>query len=123
MNFRERVDSVVSTIGYKDGYRLVVDQDEHDRVTLQVEVYRPDTFTGEMGYGYGGLAYLHPKQTKGDIIRVALGLFMAYETHEVREWFTYRGKRIYGPHLDPDALFEIADRLDFSPESEQDGLF
>ena len=76
---------------------------------------RPDTYTGEYGTGRGGQRLLHPGQSDSSIVRTALSAFLAYEEHEVREAFTYRGKRIYGPHVDVEALVEVADRIEKPP--------
>ena len=57
-------------------------------------------------------AYINPAQTDSSIVRTVLARFMAYFEHEVREAFLYKGKRIYGPHIDVEALLEIADRLE-----------
>lgn len=84
-------------------------------VGIQVLCERPDTYTGEYGTGRGGQRLLFPGQTDSSIVRTALAAFLAYEEHEVREAFTYRGKRIYGPHVDVDALVEVADRIEKKP--------
>ena len=33
------------------------------------------------------------------------------EMHEINEWFRYKGRAIYNPHLDPDALAGLASKL------------
>lgn len=77
---------------------------------MQVQCYRMDTVTSEMGVGKGGKCYLSPHMTDQEIVQNAFGLFKAYEEHECREFFTYKGKRIYGPHISLEALLEVADR-------------
>jgi hypothetical protein len=37
---------------------------------------------------------------------------LAEELHEMQENFKYRGRSIYGPHIDPDALWEASAILD-----------
>jgi hypothetical protein len=96
-------------------YRLLLGEDSSSiggRLYLQVECSRRDTFTGCLGVGRGGKAYLSPHMTNSELVQTAFSLFKAYEEHEAREGFTYRGRRIYGPHIDIDALTEISDRLD-----------
>lgn len=113
--FRERLDLLVGEIGLPPNMRLIVDVDQTDpggRFYMQIECDRPDTFTGVMGVGRGGKSYLSPYMTNSEIVQRALGLGLSYVEHEFREGFTYKGKRIYGPHLDVEALWEIADRLD-----------
>ena len=97
-------------------YRLLLQQDAKDpegRWYFQIEVQRPDTYTGEMGVGRGGKAYLSPHMNVSELTRVAFGLFKAYDEHECREAFTWKGRAIFGPHVDSQALWEVAERLDF----------
>lgn len=115
--FEKRVRALVDDITYKDGYYLICQWDKTfgNRLYLQVQCWRPDTFTGEHGWGYGGKAYLSEHMTDGEILRLAFSLFAKYEEHECREFYKYKGKALFGPHIDPLALWEIADRLDFRP--------
>lgn len=107
---------VLEEISYKDGYGLLLAKDKKDpqgRWYYQVECERPDTFTGEMGIGRGGKAYLSPHMTTSELTRVIFGLFKAYEEHETREFFQWRGRAIFGPHIDSEALWRVAEELDF----------
>lgn len=117
--FIKRVQEIVADIDYRpDGYRWRIEVDNNDpdgRVFIQLEHYRPDTFTGEMKWGGGGKSYLSPYMTVSEIVRRALGAAIAYEEHEVREEFKYKGVRIFGPHIDVEALVEVAERLDVRP--------
>ena len=115
-DFEVMVSKIVATITYKQGYRLLCERDKKDpegRIYLQVECDRPDVFTGVPGVGRGGKAYLSEHMTEGEIVRRAFSLFMAYEEHECREFFQWKGRALFGPHIDPQALWEAADRLDF----------
>lgn len=83
--------------------------DEGGRFYYQVHAERPDTYTGEMGEGAGGKAYLSPHMIEDELVQIAWGLFQSYVIHEAREGFTYKEKRIFGPHLKVANLLEIAD--------------
>lgn len=111
----EDIEKITAEIGYKPGYRLIVARDQADpkdgRIYVQVECDRPDTFTGVMGVGRGGKFYLSPYMTVSEIVQGCFGLCKSYDEHETREAFTWRGRRIYGPHIDVDALWEVADNL------------
>jgi hypothetical protein len=63
--------------------------------------------------GHGGKAYLSPRMSKSELTRLIFGLFKAYEEHECREFFKWRGRAIFGPHVDSDALWEVAERFDY----------
>ena len=122
---------ILSAIAYKPGYRLLLRQDQQivsrvinegpasytgetnvGRWYIQVECDRPDSFTDLLGVGRGGKGYLSPHMIPGEIVRKAFGLFAAYEEHECREFFTYKGKRVFGPHISIDALLEVADQVE-----------
>jgi hypothetical protein len=114
--FEMRVKQLVAHISYKVGYRLICERDKKDpdgRLYLQVECDRPDVETKQMGVGRGGKFYLSEHMTDGEILRRAFSLFQAYEEHECREWFQYKHRALFGPHIDPMALWEVADRLDY----------
>lgn len=124
----ERVREVVGRIDYRgDDYRFRVEVDAADpegRVFIQLQHWRPDADTGVMAWGGGGKSYLSPHATVSEIVRRCLGLALAYEEHEVREWFRYLPEgwpadaepvRVFGPHIDVDALAEVAHRLDVRP--------
>lgn len=97
---------------------LICDRDKSDpegRLYFQIACDRPDTFTGQMGEGRGGKAYLSPHMIKDEMVQLALGLFLGYVEHEAREGFLYKGRRIYGPHLKVDNLWKIANDIAVRP--------
>ncbi|MCW2763870.1 MAG: hypothetical protein JWR85_4071 [Marmoricola sp.] len=110
------VRDLMASVAYRDDtyrYRVEIDQaDPHGRVFIQLEHLRPDAFTGELKWGNGGKRYLSPFMTTSEIIRAAFAAALAYEEHEVREWFTYHQRRVFGPHIDVDALWTVANDLD-----------
>ena len=113
--FLERVEKTAGEIGLPPGMRLIVEFDKTDpdgRVYMQVECDRPDTFTGVMGVGRGGKAYLSPHMTDSELVRRAFALVLAYVEHEAREGFTWRGRRVFGPHISVEALWDAAETLD-----------
>lgn len=113
--FYLRVRGLADDISYKKGYRLAVEVDKTygTRVYLQVQYYREDCITGRMGWGSGGKMYLSPYMTDSEIVQGAFGLFKNYEEHECREFFAFKGKRVYGPHISVEALMEVADRTTY----------
>jgi hypothetical protein len=116
-SFYDRVLAIVKDIGFKRAreYGVEVGVDERGIVYIQVLCDRPDTYTGEFGTGRGGRRLLFEAQSDSSIVRTVLAAFLAYEEHEVREAFQYKGKRIYGPHIDVEALVEVADRIEGQP--------
>lgn len=51
--------------------------------------------------------YVSMHACKNEIVQTALKLVLTSVEHEAREMFTYRGKKIFGPHFDVDMLVEI----------------
>lgn len=82
---------------------------------VQIAHLRPDSTTGEQGWGFGGKAYISEHVTDSEVFQTLFGLAKAYEEHEVREFFLVDGKRPFGPHIDTVALCGVADRLDARP--------
>lgn len=61
---------------------------------------------------------LSPHMTKSEIVSTALKAVLTAEEHEARESFRYKGKMVFGPHLDVDVLAEVAGKkesLDIRP--------
>lgn len=111
----EAMQHIAREITYKSGYQLICERDKKDpegRMYLQVECQRPDVFTGEMGTGRGGKMYLSEHMSVSELVRKAFQLFIAYEEHECREWFHYGGRAVFGPHINVEALWDVAERLD-----------
>lgn len=50
--------------------------------------------------------YVSSHSSKGEVVRTCWKAVEAAVMHEAQEDFTYRGKSIMNPHLDPDALID-----------------
>lgn len=99
-------------VGLPAGFSLVTDCEgpaSGNQWFLQIEAVRPDTYTGQTSTGHGGRGYVTRSSSRSDLVRCAFGLFRAYMEHEAREAFTYRGRRVFGPHMDIDNLWSVAD--------------
>ncbi|QDH91660.1 hypothetical protein QDA01_gp29 [Microbacterium phage Cinna] len=113
--FRVRVERLASEVRLGMQCRVIVGHDaEHEpgRLYLQIECYRRDVITDEMGFGYGGKAYLSPHATDSELIQTMFGLYKGYWEHEARENFEWRGRRVFGPHISTEALWDVATRVD-----------
>lgn len=121
MSIYDELEQILVDIELPTGFELrlladfTVDSKFH-RYYLQVRCWREDTITRQMGWGYGGKAYLSPHMVKSEVVQTAFGLYKAFLEHEARESFKYRGRRVYGPHMDVDALWEVAQRVDVRKE-------
>ena len=95
----------------RPGYHLAVGQDDTG-IYFQIYCQRPDTYTEAMGEGQGGKRYLAYHTTPDEMVRIAFSILDAYDHHEDREAFLYKGKRVFGPHITIDALMSVADQVD-----------
>ena len=110
------IQSIVEAITYKPGWSIHVDR-EGEYVTVQIGV---DASTeaamdsqkrdGTRTPWRGGKKYLSPFMCRQEIVGAVFGMIQDAESHEMREWFRFRGASIYNPHLDPDALVTVARR-------------
>lgn len=113
--FHQRLLAIVADIDLGMGCEVVLDQDRANvggRYFVQIRCWRLDVITKEMGWGFGGKAYLSPAQTTNEIVQAIFGLFLAYWTHEARENFQWRKRRVYGPHIAVEALWGAALHVD-----------
>ena len=78
----------------------------------QIECERLDVITGKVGTGRGGKADLGEHMTDNELVQCIFGLYQSYWIHEARENFQWRGRRVFGPHISTEALWEVAKRVD-----------
>lgn len=55
-----------------------------------------------------GKRYLSLHMCRQEVVGAVFALIRDAEEHEAREWFRYRDRSIFNPHLDPDALADLA---------------
>lgn len=113
--FQDRLVKIGFDILLAENFSLTVGSDHQDpngRFYFQIRCWREDVITGEMGYGYGGKAYLSPHMTDSELVQIAFGLYKGYYEHEARETFRYKARRVFGPHISVEALWEVARRVD-----------
>jgi hypothetical protein len=96
-------------------YTFVV-SDGHGGVYLQAYYDEPDIITGRMERQHTRKWLLSPFMVKSEFIQTAFKLVMTSMEHRAREGFLYRGKRVFGPHFDVDALHSICGELDYRKE-------
>lgn len=104
--------TILGNIEYKPGWYLRTGVEE-GRMWLQVGVTEEaeisfDRQAGKKVPWRGAKHYLSPHMCRNEIVSMAYHAFERAELHEVKEWFRYKGRSIFNPHLDPDALVEVA---------------
>lgn len=105
----EQIKAIVVEVTYKPNWRIHFVATYDDRMFLQVEVTNSVCSVSRETVNWkGGKRYLSKHMCRQEIVGVCYALIEAAEIHEMREWFRYKGASIYNPHLDPDALVEVA---------------
>ena len=85
---------------------------EDHKLYLQVKAPAACSNTGVVKAQRGRKWYLSPWMTKSELVQTALKAALTYVEHETREHFKYRGRAVFGPHYDVDALWEVCDQTD-----------
>lgn len=103
---------ILGQITYKPGWYFR-NGIEDGRMWVQVGVTEEaeiafDPIAGEKVPWRGAKHYLSPHMCRQEIVSTVLHAIERAEMHEVHEWFRYKGRSIYNPHLDPDALVVVA---------------
>lgn len=90
---------------------------------LQLAYVEPCIITGHEKVQKTRKWYISPWMVKNEIVQTALKAVLTSMEHRAREMFKYRGRRIYGPHFDVDALWVICgsrSSIDVRADSEPD---
>lgn len=93
------------------GFRWIV-PDTEGRIYLQAQFVAACSIHGVTEQWSTRKWYLSNQATESEIVQTALKLTLTAAEHEVRENFKYRGRPIFGPHMDIEALHTIAEHLD-----------
>jgi hypothetical protein len=83
---------------------------------LQVHFVDKDLVTRQPSIQHGRKWILSRFMTKSEVVTTAFKAVLTAVEHEVREQFRYRGRMVFGPHFDVDALYEVAHQVDVREE-------
>ena len=102
---------LIRACSYKPGWTILFSH-EGERPFIQVSVDETaeaakSPFTGEVSAWKGGKRYLSQHMCRQEIVGAVFAAIKDAEMHEIHEWFKYRGRSIFNPHIDPDALVEL----------------
>jgi hypothetical protein len=95
-------------------YEFKITVDGRGEIYLQGEYQEKDILTGQLDQQKTRRWFLSPEMTRSEIVQTVFKCAMTSMEHRTREWFCYRGKAVFGPHFDVEALWEICSqhRLD-----------
>lgn len=75
---------------------------------VQVRYYEPDIHTGKMEEQQARVWHIPSNATESQVVQICFGAALASAEHQVREFFTYEDKRVFGPHMDIAGLAAVA---------------
>lgn len=78
-----------------------------DGFYVQLRYLEPDIETGDMEDQHSRKWYVSSHSVKSEVVQTVLKATLTSAEHMVREHFTFKGERIYGPHFDVDTLHEM----------------
>lgn len=86
-----------------------------DRYWIRASFRQPCSATGKPQFQHTRKWYVSKFACKSEIVQTALKCVLTSVEHEAREAFKYRGRAVFGPHFDVDALHDVcvAKRLDY----------
>lgn len=62
--------------------------------------------------------YISKHATVSEVVQTAFAAILAFEEHEARESFEYRGQRLFGPHIDINAHMRASHEVEKRDERE-----
>lgn len=105
----DQIRDVIAQCAFEDFDFRVIAMGDH--FILQATWSEIDIVTDRYSTQHSRKWLLSPHMTRSEIVQTAFKLAVTAVEHRARETFKYRGRRIFGPHFDVDALCEIcADR-------------
>lgn len=113
--FHERIADIADQVTLNENFQIRIGRDEeieNGRYFYQIVCWRKDVITGVEEWGYGGKAFLSRHASDSELVQTIFGLYKAYWEHESRESFQWNGRRVFGPHIATQALWQVAQRVD-----------
>lgn len=102
---RDEMGEILADVSFQD-YALRVTESS-GRIYLQGSYDEPCINTGALMPQWTRKWLLSPSMTRSEIVQTALKLCLTSMEHRTREHFLYRGRRVFGPHFDVDALWAL----------------
>lgn len=99
--------TVISLINFGD-WRFVIESKRGGERFLVVEFNEPCIVTSTPTLQRSRKWRLSKHMTRSELVQTAFKAVLTAIEHEAREQFAYRGRAIFGPHFDVDALCELA---------------
>ena len=108
MNIAEMREIVYRDCRYPE-YCFSVEHNARGEMFLQGSYLEQDVNHGRMEKQFTRRWLLSPEMVKSEVVQTVFKCVMTSMEHRVRELFKYRGRAVFGPHYDVDALWMICD--------------
>lgn len=102
----DKIREVVKRCAFQE-YIFDVHLDGRGEIFLQASYMEADTVTGVIESQLTRRWFISPHMTDSEIVRTAFKCIITSMEHRTREWFTYKGRAIFGPHFDVDVLHGV----------------
>jgi hypothetical protein len=98
-----------------ENYAFLIFRHEERYLYLQATYIDADVTTKQPTMQHTRKWLLSEHMTKSELVQTAFKCALTSMEHRAREAFRYRGKRVFGPHFDVDALHGICkdEHLDY----------
>lgn len=104
--FEGKFREILGRLSYRD-WTFHLGKDATGLYYLQLRWPDFDVRSDEMTAHSGRKWRLSQHMTRSQVVQTALAAVLAAEEHEARERFLYLGRRIFGPHMNVDALYVL----------------
>ncbi len=106
----QRAQDLFSQVVFRD-WQFHVKEDR-----FRVTFFARDQVTGNVELQTGRPWLLWPEMSDSQIVLTAWAAIEMALIHEAREEFRYRRRRVFGPHVSVDAMWQVANKLDLGGE-------
>ena len=117
----QQIRDIVASCRYLDWEILVRFEGKEKRPYIQVKGSGPCPITKQHEEWTGRKWFLSKWMCQNEIIRTAYKAIEAAVLHEMNEQFTYKGVRIFDPHINFDKIVEMSQDEDFL-DTRSDGM-
>lgn len=114
---KERFEEILSRVQFPN-LVFKVGETTQGELFLQIIYDEEDVDTGKVSEQKGRKWLLSEHMTTSEIVQTAFKAVMTSMEHRTREWFTYRGARVFCPHFDVEALAAVASEKKFDVREE-----
>ena len=104
-------DKIVKEIKLPTEFSIRLDTHPEGRFYIQIRQESTCNRTGKP-YNEGGRKWdLSQHMTESEVVFTAWKAYLTFIEHEAREQFHYKGKKIFDPHIDVNALLEACEKI------------